>query len=389
MKISGKILFGFFFGAMTVITLFLLFDKYQNSATGNVLTVAEATASTDDNIAHSRQNAITKAIAKVSPAIVSINVTEPREVIRVNPLANDPFWSHFFPQQYEKIQREVKALGSGCLFSSEGHILTNQHVIDNAKTIMVTLPGGNQYEAEKVGEDYKTDVAILKIKGKDFPFIEFGNSDDVIIGEWAIALGNPFGLFDVSAEPTVTVGVISALNQDFGQQENERVYEDMIQTDAAINSGNSGGPLVNGAGRVIGMNAFIYSGSSNAGTSIGLGFAIPVNRVKIVVNDILEYGSVQRDLWQSIQFNDVTPVIAHYLRMNQAVGVIVSDVDRDSPWEEAGLEPEDVIIEINGEPIQNSKDIEKLKNKLSLKKGDAAALKVYRNRKIYSAEVKY
>ena len=162
----------------------------------------------------------------------------------------------------------------------------------------------------------------------------------------------------------------------------------MIQTDAAINSGNSGGPLVNSNGRVIGMNAFIYSGNQNYGTSIGLGFAIPVNRIKTVVAEILEHGSVPRDIWQSIQVNDVTPYIAYYLGMNRAVGVIVSDVEPRSPWDEAGLEPEDVILEIEGVTIQNSADVDRMKKKLRLKKGDLLTLKVYRNHRIYSAEVK-
>jgi len=386
-KSGNKILFGFLFGVVSVIVLVLLFDRSQMGGSSEFLGVPQAGASTNWEIAASRQNAITQAVAKVSPAVVSINVTEVREYYRVTPWANDPFWSHFFPQ-YEKIQREAKALGSGCLFSGEGHILTNQHVIDNADKIMITLPGGAQYDAELVGEDYKSDIAVLKIDGKDFPFVEFGDSDDVIIGEWAIALGNPFGLFDVSAEPTVTVGVISAVNQDFGQREDDRIYQDMIQTDAAINSGNSGGPLVNSNGRVIGMNAFIYSGNQNYGTSIGLGFAIPVNRIKTVVAEILEHGSVPRDIWQSIQVNDVTPYIAYYLGMNRAVGVIVSDVEPRSPWDEAGLEPEDVILEIEGVTIQNSADVDRLKKKLRLKKGDLLTLKVYRNHRIYSAEVK-
>ncbi len=386
MKSAGKLLSGFFIGLTISVFLFLFFLEHTHGARTGLFMVAEASAASED-IAASRQNAITRAVAKVSPAVVSINVTEVQEFYRINPWANDPFWSHFFPR-YDKIQREVKALGSGFLFSPKGYILTNQHVIDSADKIMVTLPGGAQYEAEIIGQDYKTDVAVLKIKGKNFPYIDFGNSDDVIIGEWAIALGNPFGLFDISAEPTVTVGVISAVDQDFGQRENERVYEDMIQTDAAINSGNSGGPLVNSNGLVIGMNSFIYSGSSDIGASIGLGFAIPSNRAKAVVDDILKHGSVQRDIWQSIQFNDVTPYIAYYLGMGQATGVIVSDVDRNSPWDKAGLEPEDVILEIEGYTVRNTKDVEKLKKKLRLKKGELLHLKVYRNHRIYSAEVR-
>jgi len=387
MKFSGKVFFGFFLGATTVILLMLFVIKFPAGEQTIPAGMAEANASPVADVAESRQNAITRSVALVSPAVVSINVTEVHEYYRANPWANDPFWNHFFPQ-YDKIQREVKALGSGSLISADGHIVTNQHVIDSAVKITVTLPGGAQYEAEIVGQDYKSDVAVLKIDGSNFSHIEFGNSDDVLIGEWVIALGNPFGLFDTNAQPTVTVGVVSSLNQDFGRREDERFYEDMIQTDAAINAGNSGGPLANSSGQVIGMNAIIVSGSSDIGTSIGLGFAIPINRVKAVVNDILEHGSVQRDIWQSIQYNDVTPYIAYYLGMNKAIGVIVSDVDRDSPWDRAGLEPEDVILEINSVKIQNSKDMERQKKKWNLKKGDVLQLKVFRNRRIYTAEVK-
>ncbi|RLD13169.1 2-alkenal reductase [candidate division KSB1 bacterium] len=387
MKFSGKVFFGFFLGATTVILLMLFVIKFPAGEQTIPAGMAEANASPVADVAESRQNAITRSVALVSPAVVSINVTEVHEYYRANPWANDPFWNHFFPQ-YDKIQREVKALGSGSLISVDGHIVTNQHVIDSAVKITVTLPGGAQYEAEIVGQDYKSDVAVLKIDGSNFSHIEFGNSDDVLIGEWVIALGNPFGLFDTNAQPTVTVGVVSSLNQDFGRREDERFYEDMIQTDAAINAGNSGGPLANSSGQVIGMNAIIVSGSSDIGTSIGLGFAIPINRVKAVVNDILEHGSVQRDIWQSIQYNDVTPYIAYYLGMNKAIGVIVSDVDRDSPWDRAGLEPEDVILEINSVKIQNSKDMERQKKKWNLKKGDVLQLKVFRNRRIYTAEVK-
>ncbi len=387
MKVTGKLLLGFFIGLTTSVFLFFLLLGRTSDARAALLLAPNVLAASGEDIAASRHNAITRAVAKASPAVVSINVTEVQEFYRVNPWANDPFWSHFFPR-YDKIQREVKALGSGFLFSPKGYILTNQHVIDSADKIMVTLPGGDQYEAQVVGQDYKTDIAVLKIEGKNFPSIEFGDSDDVIIGEWAIALGNPFGLFDISAEPTVTVGVISAVDQDFGQRDNERVYEDMIQTDAAINSGNSGGPLVNSNGRVIGINSFIYSGSSNIGASIGLGFAIPINRVKSVADDILKHGAVQRNIWQSLQVNDVTPYIAYYLDMPRATCVIVSDVDRNSPWDKAGLEPEDVMLEIDGTTIQSTKDVEKIKKKLRLKKGDALRLKVYRNHRIYSAEVK-
>jgi len=348
--------------------------------------ISEALAAPQNDIDDSRQNAITRAIAEASPAVVSINVTSVQEIYRENPWARDPFWRHFF-SPYDRIQREVKGLGSGFIFTEKGHIITNQHVVENAEKIVITLPGGKQYDAERLGEDEKMDIAVLKIEGENFPSIKFGNSDNLIIGEWAIALGNPFGLFDISAKPTVTVGVISAVGQDFGEIDGKRVYEDMIQTDAAINSGNSGGPLVNSNGRVVGINSFIYSGDYRLGTNIGLAFAIPINRVKASLQEIIEHGRVQRDIWASIQYNDVTPYIAYYLDMSQSVGVIISQVDRNSPWDEAGLEAEDVILEINNQTIRNSQDVDKLKETLSLSKGEELNLRVYRNRRVYRAKV--
>ncbi len=358
-------------------------QELQNNAL-----VSEAIAqsySQQDEIFNSRQNAITRAVAKVSPAVVSINVTR-YENYRVSPFLTDPFWRHFF--KYDNVMREVNGLGSGFIFTPKGHILTNQHVIEGAENIVVTLPGGEKYDATVVGEDYTTDVAILKMEGDNLPHIPLGNSDDIIIGEWSIAIGNPFGLFDVSAKPTVTVGVISALDQDFGRIETDRIYDDMIQTDAAINSGNSGGPLVNSTGEVIGINTFIYSGNDGIGTNIGLGFAIPINRVKSVLDDLMKHGSVKRNVWMSIQYRNISPTVAFYLGLRSTDGVIVTDVERKSPWEQAGLEAEDIILEVEGESIRSVADIERIKEKLNLDKGDSIELKVYRNRRIYRAIVK-
>lgn len=364
----------------------------NDGATSPQMRIASAEAQNDsgsmqDDIENSRENAITRAVARVSPAVVSVNVTQVQQVYRTNPFMNDPFFRHFYP--YDKVMREVHGLGSGFLFSEQGHILTNQHVIDNADKIVVTLPGGEKFDAEIIGEDYKTDIAVIKISGRDFPFVTFGNSDDVIIGEWSIAVGNPFGLFDLSAKPTVTVGVISAVGQDFSKDESDRFYQDMIQTDAAINSGNSGGPLVNSYGQVIGINTIIYSVSSDIGANIGLGFAIPINRVKTVLADLLKFGSIQRNIWTQIQFEDVTPMVAFYLRMNSTQGTIVTNVERGSAWAEAGLETEDVIIEINGKTIKSTSDIERLKKEITPQKGDTILLKVFRNRQVYRAEVTY
>ncbi|MBN1558690.1 trypsin-like peptidase domain-containing protein [candidate division KSB1 bacterium] len=398
MKTGMKIIFAFCFGALLTIFLVLFCTNRSSEQTANLLqsTAAKAhpaSANLDrilqqDAVANSRQNAITNAIARVSPAVVSINTRKIEEYYQQNPLAIDPFWQYFFPR-YNRVMQEVHALGSGFLFSPNGHILTNQHVINAAREIIVTLPGGEEYKAELAGEDFKSDVAVLKIDGKNFPYIPMGNSDDIIIGEWAIAIGNPFGLFDVFAKPTVTVGVISATDQDFGRQSNQRVYEDMIQTDAAINSGNSGGPLVNSEGNVIGMNAFIFTGSQDIGTSIGLGFALPINRVKEVAQELLTHGSIPKDLWSGLQYQDITNSMALLLRLNSTQGVIVTDVERNSPWDDAGLQAEDVILEINGNRLRSSAEFDGLKESLKLKVGDELELTVYRNRRIYSARVKF
>ena len=384
-----KSILPFVVGVMFTAVFFSVCSRNRNNtpvALGIPAAEAQPQRTVQDEITYSRQNAITRAVAQVSPAVVSVNVTQVREYYTANPFLNDPFWRQFF--KYDKVLREVHSLGSGFIFSQDGYILTNQHVIDNADKITVTLTGGEKFDADLIGEDHKTDLAVIKIKGRNFPFIKLGNSDDILIGEWVIAVGNPFGLFDMAAKPTVTVGVVSAVDVDFGKQDSQRDYEDMIQTDATINSGNSGGPLINAYGEVIGINTFIYS---NVGGGLGtpLGFAIPVNRVKAVVADILKYGSVQRDWWTQIQFDDLTPMIAFYLNLNSTDGVIVTNVERKSPWQEAGLESEDVIFEIEGKAIKSKKDIELLKSRIRLKKGDTLSMKVYRNRRIYRAEVTF
>lgn len=393
MKSMRRDLFGFTIGVVfTVFFLAVCAKEAQNSfslAVPDSNAVDAGQSPTDVQISTSRQNAITRAVADVSPAVVSINTRKVEQYYRENPWAYDPFFRHFIPR-YDRVMREVQGLGSGFIVSKEGHILTNQHVIDRASEIIVTLPGGKKYEAERIGEDFASDVAVIKISGDVFPVVRFGNSADILIGEWAIAIGNPFGLFDVSAQPTVTVGVISAVNQDFGRQDDERIYEDMIQTDAAINSGNSGGPLVNSEGKVIGMNAFIYSGSrGGAATNIGLGFAIPIDRVKNVMTDLLTHGAVPRDFWTGIQYKDITSVIAFFLELTSTDGVIITDVERNSPWDEAGLEIEDVILKIGDNQIRSSKEVHALRGKLNLRRGMELELTVYRNRRIYRALVKF
>lgn len=302
-------------------------------------------------INNERINIITKTVADVSPSVVSINVTEIREVVDpfFSPFYNDPFFRQFFGDN--SYSREVKSLGSGFIISEDGYILTNDHVAGNATKIVVTLTDGTHHDAKLIGSDPVSDIALLKIDGGKFPYAKLGNSDDVIIGEWSIALGNPFGLFDVNDKPTVTVGVISATNMNLDPVEN-RFYLNMIQTDAAINGGNSGGPLVNSLGEVIGMNTIIYTAGGSRG-SIGLGFAIPVNKVRKIIKELQDNGKIDRDFYTGLSVQDVDERIANYFNLKDARGVIVTGILKNSPASEAGLETGDLILKVDNYRISN------------------------------------
>jgi len=323
-------------------------------------------------VSASRQNAITRTVASVSPAVVGINVIEVRTVRYRSPWGDDPFFHFFGDQMYTQ---RVQELGSGFLISSDGYIVTNDHVAGNAKEITVTMTNGEKYKAELVGSDPVSDVALLKISGKSFPFLHLGNSDDVIIGEWAIAFGNPFGLFDVNNRPTVTVGVVSATGMNLQEQEG-RVYKGMIQTDAAINSGNSGGPLVNADGEVIGVNAVIFT--PNQG-NIGLGFAIPINRVKTIIAQLRKSGKVEREFWTGIEVQTVDRRLARIFGLAMAQGVIISDVEEGSPAARAGFVTGDVITAINGETVTDENSLAAILQ--DAKVGDVLKVKVLRNKK--------
>lgn len=308
------------------------------------------------NINLSRRNAITNAVERCSPAIVGINVTELVQVEYQNPLFNDPWIRRYFRMKPRVKQYKVQGLGSGFIISPDGYILTNHHVAGNAMKIIVTTSGGKKYDAKIIGADRVTDVALLKIDAKNMSFLEFGNSNNIIIGEWVIAFGNPFGLFDLNARPTVTVGVISNCGVDFIQE--ERIYKGMIQTDAAISSGNSGGPLVNALGEVIGMNTIIFStaqSSSGAG-SIGIGWALPINRVKKIMKELKTKGNIARTVELGLELKEINQQIANYLRLETNQGIVVIAVHRGSFSESAGIEPGDVITKINNREIFTKDD---------------------------------
>jgi serine protease Do len=247
------------------------------------------------------------------------------------------FFRHFFNQEPRNFTQ--RSLGSGVIIDPSGYIVTNAHVIAHADKIVVKLEDGREFDAKVVGSDPKTDVAVLKIAAPpDLPAAHLGNSDSLQVGDWVIAIGNPFGLSE-----TVTAGIVSAKGRVIG----EGPYEDFIQTDASINPGNSGGPLVNMEGQVIGINAAIFSQS---GGNIGIGFAIPINLVKNVAQEIRQYGKVVRG-WLGVTIQQVTPQLAKSFGLENAEGALVSEVEKGSPADKAGFRQGDIIVEFDGKPV--------------------------------------
>jgi serine protease Do len=312
------------------------------------------TAQLNDRITRSRQTAITRAVEAVSPAVVSISVTEVQQVR--DPFANfrnDPFFEYFFGRRPRTRARRVESIGSGFVISPDGYMATNDHVAGNAAQIEVLFPDGRTTEARLVGSDPPSDLALLKIDtDESLPYLAFDTTSAPLVGEWVIALGNPFGLFEAT-EPTVTVGVVSATDRDLSAGRNGRLYRDMIQTDAAINQGNSGGPLVNAAGEVIGVNTAIYTES---GGSIGIGFAVPARRAVRILDELRTSGTVDRSYYTGMYVNNVDERVARALDLDRTRGVLVRDLDPNSPAAEAGVQPYDVIVAIEGEPIDTRDD---------------------------------
>ncbi|NNE08970.1 MAG: trypsin-like serine protease [Gemmatimonadetes bacterium] len=310
-------------------------------------TVIENSRALDD----SRGSAIVEAAKRVSPSVVTVSVLKTR-VVRQGPPQNQSelfnrFLRDFFPSQQRRT--EAPSMGSGLIINADGYIVTNGHVVDGAEFIEVVLSDGRRYDAEFVGRDLTSDISVIRINGEDLPVAELGDSDDLQIGEWAIAIGNPYGYLLNNTQPSVTAGVISALKRDIHLEgtASGSNYRDMIQTDAAINPGNSGGPLVNSNGEVVGINTFIFTQS---GGSLGIGFATPINHTKRVVEEVIQYGHV-RQVWVGLRVVDVTARIQNMLDLPSTDGVIISFIDAGSPAEESGIEMGDVILTIDGATI--------------------------------------
>jgi serine protease Do len=321
---------------------------------GDSVAMARPSRDAADALSASRENAIVRATRAVAPCVVGIVVTQ-IQVVR-SPYYTDDFFDFFFGPELLPRYRQVESIGSGFVIYNNGMILTNYHVVQNAAKLYVNFPDGRRIEGKIVGADERADIAVVSVSGNEFLSVAFGDSEKAMIGEWAIAIGNPFLNFINDAHPTVTVGVLSALNRNFAPAEGV-YYQGMIQTDAAINPGNSGGPLVNAAGEVIGINTFIYTGSAGNKGSIGIGFAIPISRARQVADELIKYGH-RRDIWTGIAVQNIDRSIALALGYDQAEGVVVVSVERGSPGESAGVKAGDIINQLGNRRIQSHADID-------------------------------
>ncbi len=305
-------------------------------------------------ISQGRRTAIVRATDRVAPAVVSINVVEHR-IFRDRRM---DIWEQFFPGMFPRreFQQDIQSLGSGCILSDDGYVVTNYHVVEGGDEVIVILSDGREFAAQIVEVVPRFDLALLKIDGRDLPTAPLAQTDDLQIGEWAIAIGSPFGYLLADTQPTVTVGVISALNRDIKRSERDRVYLGMIQTDAAINPGNSGGPLVDADGRVIGINTFIFTES---GGSIGIGFAVPSTRVRWLIDEVRVHGRY-REPYIGFWVQKLSPNLVRALNLDDTVGFVVREVEENSPAWKAGLRVWDVIRQIDGVPLQDADTVTRL-----------------------------
>lgn len=321
------------------------------------------------------QNAFRTVAKKVTPAVVNISSeTVIRSQGRIDP--NDPFYRFFgndemFRQFFDVPQdRQERSLGTGFIISSDGYLISNFHVVKNATKIMVTMADGTKYKATVVGTDPKTDIAVLKIDAKNLPSVTLGNSDEVEVGDWAIAIGNPFGLNE-----TVTVGIISAKGRNRVELGGGDMYQNFLQTDAPINPGNSGGPLCNIKGEIIGINTAIVA---PGGGNVGIGFSIPINMVKGIIDQLKIKGKVTRG-WLGVFIQELTEDIAKPLNLKPNSGILVADVQKDGPADKAGLKQGDVILQFDGKVMRGVEDLRN--NVAATAVGKTVPLKILREGK--------
>ena len=314
---------------------------------------------------------------ELMPSVVNISTTQ-TVVTKTNPFPNFQFppgspFEDMFKEFGTPQERKASALGSGFIIDKDGTVVTNNHVIKDADDILVRVNGDKEYKAKIIGTDPLSDIAVLKIDSDDkFKPVKFGNSDLARIGDWVIAIGNPFGLGG-----TVTTGIISARNRSIGLSR----YEDFIQTDASINQGNSGGPLFNMDGDVVGVNTAILS----QGGSIGIGFAIPSNNAKQVVDQLIKYGETKRG-WLGVRIQDVTKEIADAEELDKPRGALVSSVSPGSPSEKGGIKAGDIILEFDGTVINQMRELPMIVAQTEV--GKTVRVKIWRNKKEIFKKIK-
>lgn len=358
-------------GGIALVLLLALMAAGGATCAGAQIPAPPSSVATDD----SRRTAIVRAAEEAGPGVVSI-ATIRTQIVRSPLIApfHDEWFEPFFRELYPTRRYDIPGLGSGFIVDSQGYVVTNGHVIQDAESIKVTLPDGRQFDGTPVGSDPNYDIALIKIESKELPSVVLGDSDNLLVGEWAIAIGNPFGFLLNDTQPSVTAGVISATHRDVKSEvKSGGIYKDMIQTDAAINPGNSGGPLVNSSGEVIGVNTFIFSSS---GGSLGMGFAIPINTVKRVVDELIRFGQV-RNIWIGISVQEISPFLAERLGIEDREGLVVSAIDRGSPAYRAGIRVGDVIRAVNGTRVTRTRDAQRIIFGTAV--GDTVRLKVERD----------
>lgn len=295
-----------------------------------------------------------------------VNIFTSKEVrVPSHPFMDDPYFQQFFGNRFSPRTERTSSLGSGVIVSPEGYILTNHHVVEAANEIQVALMDGRNAEARLIGSDPDSDLAVLKIDLDKLPSIVLGNSEEARVGDIVLAIGNPFGVGQ-----TMTMGIIGALGRS---QVGLSTFENFIQTDAAINPGNSGGALTDTSGNLIGINTAIYSRS---GGSLGIGFAIPVDAAKQIMQQIIETGSVTRG-WLGVSMQDITPELAESLKLKSTLGTLIAGVLKNGPADDAGIKPGDVLTAVNGKSISNASEM--LNMVAALPTGKVAILSILRN----------
>ena len=317
---------------------------------------------------------------KLMPSVVNIATTQTIKTT-TNPFKNFQFppgspFEEMFKEFNRQTERKATALGSGFIIDKKGIVVTNNHVIQGAEDIVVSVNGSTEYKAKVIGTDPYMDLAVLQIESDEkFIPVSFGNSDKARIGDWVIAIGNPFGLGG-----TVTSGIISSRNRDIGLTK----YDDFIQTDAAINVGNSGGPLFNLDGEVIGINTAIFAPGGAVSGSAGVGFAIPSNPASLVVYQLIEFGETKRG-WLGVRIQVVTKEIADVEKLEKPEGALVASVSENSPADKAGIKAGDIILEFDGKSVDTMRELPKLVSQTKV--GKRVILRIWRNQKLISKKV--